>query len=54
MQHLDISISSSSCICEALLVSQYIGKIGGGTPENKYAINAMPAIADYVKYFIPI
>ena len=35
MQHVDIFISSSLCLCELLLVPQYIWKIGGGTSENK-------------------
>ena len=49
MQHLDIVISSSLCLCELLLVPQYIGKIGGGTPENK---NCTPLVLAQCKDYI--
>ena len=42
MQHLDIFISSSLCLYELLLVPQYIGKIGGGTPENEKSTPMKP------------
>ena len=49
MQHLDIFISSSLCLCELLLVPQYIGKIGRGIPENK---NCTPPVFGLYKDYI--
>ena len=50
MQHLDIFISSSLCLFELLLVPQYIGKIGRGTPENKNCtlFKPLPYLSDKI------
>ena len=56
MQHLYIVISSSLCLYELLLVPQYIGKIAGGTPQNKNCapMKSLACISDKIDVCISL